>query len=173
MIYVLHVQTGQEMAIRDELRRMYFGAMVPREIALERKNGKEIQRERTLFQGYVFVDMAMDLKAYYKIKGIPHVIRFLGDKQPTELSRKEAEYITWLASGGKPLQPSELDQDGAVMTGPLKGHEPEIVSVNTRAKRAKVRITLAGEPHEISLSVVTAAGDSDGDTEEADGEPLK
>jgi transcriptional antiterminator NusG len=165
MIYVVHVQSGKEMAVRDELRRSCYRAMVPRENALERVDGRLRQRERTLFTGYVFVDMAMDLKSYYKIRNNPHVIRFLGGKQPIELTAAEARYIEWLAGGGKPLQPSELDKDGAVMTGPLKGHEQSVVSVNKRAKRAKVRITLAGEPHEISLSVVTAAGDSDGDAD--------
>ena len=156
MIYVLHVQTGNEMAVRDELRRMWCNAMVPREITLDRKDGKTTQRERVLFQGYVFVDMHMDLQSYYKIRSIPHVIKFLGGGTPLKLSTAEARYIEWLAGGGKPLQPSELDEDGTVMTGPLKGHEQDIVAMNKRAKRAKLRITLAGEPQEISLSVIAA-----------------
>lgn len=171
MIYVLHVTTGHEMDIRDQLKRQYFGAMVPREITLERKDGETSEREKVIFTGYVFIDMSMDLKAYYRIKEIPHVIKFLGGGDPLMLTTKEAEYIVWLSGGGKPLLPSELDEDGAVMTGPLKGHESSIVSINKRAKRARLRITLAGEPHEISLSVTaadsTATDSSSGGTDGA------
>jgi len=155
MIYVLHVQTGKEMAIRDELRRGFYGAMVPREITPERKDGKFVWRERVLFPGYVFVDMALDLKSYYKIRGIPHVIRFLGDGKPVELPSSEATYIVWLAGNGKPLQPSILDDATAVISGPLKGRESSIASVNKRAKRARVKVSIAGEVHEVSLSVIT------------------
>lgn len=169
MIYVLHVQTGHELEIRDELRRQYYGAMAPREIALERKDGKPVSRERMLMPGYVFVDMSMDLKSYYKLKAMPHVIKFLGGGQPLALTSAEAEYIMWLHNGGRPLQPSEIDGAGAVMTGPLVGRESSVISINKRAKRARLRITLAGEPHEISLSV-TAADNTDADTN-GGGEP--
>jgi transcriptional antiterminator NusG len=157
--------TGKEIAVRDELRRMYFGGMVPREVTLERKNGETIRRERVLFAGYVFVDMAMTLQAYYKIRDIPHVIKWLGGGSPLQLSAGETKHVEWLANGGKPLEPSELDEDGIVKTGPLKGRDLDVVAMNKRAKRAKLRITLGGEPHEISLSV-TAAAPTGGDADE-------
>jgi transcriptional antiterminator NusG len=166
MIYVLHVMTGKEIAVRDELRRVPYAAMVPREICLERRDGEIAKRERVLFAGYVFIDMSMNLQSYYKIRDIPHVIKFLGGGSPLQLSTAEAKHIEWLNNGGKPLEPSELDEDGIVKTGPLKGRDLDVVAMNKRAKRAKLLITLAGIPQEISLSVTTAVdsgGGTDGD----------
>ncbi len=165
MIYVLHVQTGRELIIRDELRRKYIPAMVPREICLERRRGKIGRRERTIMPGYVFIDIVLDLNTYYMIRKIPYVIKFLDDGNPMALSAKEAEYITWLSNGGKPLEPSKLNPDGTVMDGPLKSYEQNIVSMNKRARRAKLLIDLMGKQHEVSLSVtatVTGSSESDG-----------
>ncbi len=166
MIYVLHVQTGRELAIRDELKRRYIRAMVPREICLERRKGKTERRERTIMPGYVFIDIVLDLKTYYMIRNVPYVIKFLNDGNPVALSEKEAEYITWLNNGGKPLEPSYLNPDGTLMAGPLKSYEKSIVSMNKRARRAKLLIDLMGKQHEVSLSVTAAiigGGDSGGD----------
>ena len=83
------------------------------------------------------------------------------------MTSAEARHIEWLTNGGKPLEPSELDEDGIVKTGPLKDRDKDVVAMNKRAKRAKLRITLAGEPHEISLSVTVAGnGGSDPGGEE-------
>lgn len=153
MIYVLQVATGREMAVREELSKMYFGAMVPREICLERRDGELEEREKALFPGYVFVDMLMNLKAYYKIKDVKHVIKFLGGGDPEVLPQSEAEYILWLTNNGKPLAPSEMQPDGTVVSGPLAGHEERIVSVNKRQRRAKITANIMGQPHDINLSV--------------------
>ena len=167
MIYVLRVETGKEKAVRDQLVRWRIKALVPREICLERKNGKTVRRERVLFPGYVFVDETLLMPAYYyKVRKTPHVFMFLGGGNPTALHAKEAEYIRWLANGGKSLEPSELDEDGVVKTGPLKGRDLDVVTMNKRAKRAKLRITIAGEPHEVSLSVTAAAPTSGGTDED-------
>ena len=183
MIYVLHVMTGKELDVRDELRRVPYTAMVPREITLERKDGQVVGKERTLFASYVFVDMVMDLQAYYKIRSIQHVIKFLGGTSPAKLSGTEAKYIEWLANGGKPLQPSEIDKDGKIIFGPLVGNEAYVVKMDRRARRAKLRVTLAGASQEINLSVidaqltdtlpVAAAAPPDGGTDEGDNAPTE
>lgn len=157
MIYVLHVKTGKEMIIRDKLRSIYFHGMVPRELCIERRDGETERHERAIFPGYVFVDMILTLSGYHKIKAIPNVYKFLGGGEPAILSVNEAEHIMWLTNCDKPLPPSELNQDGKVTGGPLAGHEDKIVSLNKRQCRAKVKVEIMGEPHDISLSVTMPA----------------
>lgn len=153
MIYVLHVQTGKEIIVRDKLRSMYFHGMVPRELCIERRDSVTELRERVIFPGYVFVDMILTLSGYHKIKAIPNVYKFLGGGEPAILPATEADHIMWLTNHDKPLLPSELNQDGKVTGGPLAGHEDKIVSINKRQCRAKVKVEIMGEPHDISLSV--------------------
>jgi transcriptional antiterminator NusG len=95
---------------------------------------------------------------YYRILGIPHVIRFLGAKAPEPLPAADAEYITWLSGGGAaPLEPSDImiveGDEVKVMSGPLKGREGMIVRLNRRQRRAVLAISFSGRTHEISLSV--------------------
>ena len=75
--YVLHVRTGREMDVKQELLRKDYGAAVPTEIKTERRSGNWTQCERTLIPGYVFVEAAITDADYYNIRGIPGVIRFL------------------------------------------------------------------------------------------------
>lgn len=153
MIYVLHVHTGKEQAIQDVLQHQGYKALVPCEIRQIRQGGCWKFSEYTLIPGYVFVESEMSGAAYYEIKSIPHVIRFLGGGSPTPISESEAKHINWLCPGGLPLQASELTLGGTVVSGPLKGHEDAILSMNKRQRRAKVGITIMGEQKEITLSV--------------------
>ncbi len=167
MIYVLQVESGKEMAVLGEMKKQPCHPMVPRQILVERRNGKDFQRESILFAGYVFIDTALDLQEYYRIKAIPHVIRFLGGGDPLTLPASEAEYIHMLANGDKPLLPVVFWGDGSIKSELLKDLQSRgksSISFNKRQRRAKVTMTLLGEQHEISL-----AAEIDGEAgEEAD-----
>jgi transcriptional antiterminator NusG len=152
MIYVLHVTTGKELAVSGELKKIYCRALVPREICTERKNGKIEKKERVLFPGYVFIDTILNLQAYYKIKAITNVIKFLGEGTPAELPAAEEKYIEWLNGENKPLEVSQIDKDGNILSGPLKGYEALILSIDKRQRRAKVSIMINGEQQTVSLS---------------------
>lgn len=155
MIYVLHVMTGKELSVSGELKKIYCRALVPREICIERREGKTEKRERVLFPGYVFIDTVLNLQLYYKIKAVANVIKFLGGGKPSELPASEAKYIEWLGGENKPLPVSQMDAEGNIISGPLKGYEANIVSLDKRQRRAKVAVTLNGEKHVISLSTET------------------
>ncbi len=157
--YVLHVRTGKESEVVGSLARHlpHCKTMVPRRIMKERKNGRWKSIVRELFPGYVFVHTDMDAAMYYKLDGIPSVIKILGnDKGPQPVPENEMAHILWLHGSGDPLGISELHLEGGkitVISGPLAGMEGQIIRVDPRRQRAKVNISLMGQPRIIELSI--------------------
>jgi transcriptional antiterminator NusG len=160
MWYVLQVSTGQEATVRGELQKMDILALVPMENRLIRKGGGWTHKEYTLFPGYVFVNLEYTAENYYRVKEIPAVIRFLGASglAPSQLTYLEAEWIKALAGiDGQPLQPTRVRElpDGSlkIVEGVLSNFATRTIQYDKRSRRAKVEITLCGEPRTIQLSV--------------------
>ncbi len=160
MWYVLQVSTGQESNVRDELQRMEVLALVPKENRLIRKGGSWTNKEYTLFPSYVFLNLEYTAENYYRVKGIPGVIRFLGPSglAPSRLTYLEAEWIKILSGiDGQPLQPTKVRElpDGRlkIVEGVLSNFATRAIQYDKRSRRATVEITLCGEPKTIQLSV--------------------
>ena len=105
MWVVLQVETGQEQGVQQALQAMEnMVALVPRENRAVRKGGAWTQKEYILFPGYVFLSLDYNADNYYKVRAVPHVLRFLGTSglAPSRLSYLEAEWIKVLSGGGKP-----------------------------------------------------------------------
>ena len=155
--YVLHVRTGKETAVRDELKRQGLDAEVPTEIVSERKGGKWRERTKTLLPGYVFTRLQLTDEEFYVVKSVPSVIRFLGVGRPEPIRDEEEEYIRWISNNGEPLGGSDiLLEEGnraIVLDGPLFGREGVIAWVNKRQRRVGVAITINGSQKVFSLSV--------------------
>lgn len=152
--YVLYVNTGQEHAVAEQLRYRGYDAIVPVANKLIRSKGKWTTQPHILFDGYVFVRMDYEWSKYYVFKGIPHIIRLLGGgTSPIPLTDKESEFILTLSELLK--TPSVLkftDNNYETVSGFLAENKDKIVKVQKRYKKAKVKITLAGEPTELTVS---------------------
>lgn len=155
--YVLHVRTGSEFEIAEQLRRRGFSAVVPTENRVIRKGGKWIQQIYIVFNGYVFVYMNYSWSKYYAMSGIYGIIKILGGGQnPTPLSKNEAEFILKLSK--LLAEPSVLkfrdDNSYEVISGFLADYTEKIAKVERRYKKATVKITVAGEEKEIKVSFI-------------------
>lgn len=159
MWYVLQVNTGRETGVRDVLHGMNMLALVPKENRMVRKGGGWTFREYTLFPGYVFVNLEYTAENYYRVKDVPHVQRFLGPSglAPSTLTHLEAEWIKILAGGGEPLEPTKVREmpDGSVkiVGGVLANFATRAIHYDKHARRAKVDLTLCGQPKTVQLSV--------------------
>ena len=117
-----------------------------------RKDGKWGRRLYTLIPSYVFVGIRFAAEIYYTIRAIPSVIRFVGtgSGEPSTLTYLEAEWIRLLAGDGEPLEPTviRMPEDGMpeIVGGVLAHFPARVVEYDLRHKRAKVTITLCGEP---------------------------
>lgn len=155
--YVLHVRTGSELDIAEQLRKRGFSAVVPTENRVIRKGGKWTQQVYIVFAGYVFIYLNYNWSKYYAMSGIYGIIKILGGGQnPTSLSKKEAEFILKLSELLE--SPSVLkfknDNSYEVISGFLYDYADNITKIERRYKRATLKVTVADEEKEIKVSFV-------------------
>lgn len=152
--YVLYVNTGQEHAVVEQLRHRGFDAVVPIESKLIRSKGEWTTQQHILFDGYVFVRMDYEWSKYYVFKGIPNIIRLLGGgTSPIPLTDTESEFILTLSELLKTPSVLKFTDDGyETVSGFLAENKDKIVKVQKRYKKATVKITLASEPTELTVS---------------------
>lgn len=101
--YAIQTYAGSEMAVKraienlvkdqgieDKLKEM----IVPTEDVIEIKNGKQKINERTLYPGYAFAHLDLDVALWHKIQSLPKVSRFIGEsKKPSPLTDKDINTI--------------------------------------------------------------------------------
>ena len=164
--YVLQVSTGQEMAVRKALKGLGIRAAVPREERAIRNGGDWTKKVYTLLPGYVFLALEYSAETYYRVKAIPHVLRFLGPNglSPSYLTHLEVEWLRLLDNGGGLLKPSKVEElpDGGIqiVEGVLRHFPVNSIDFDKRARRAKVEISLCGQPKTLTLSMESATGEN-------------
>ena len=160
MWYVIQVMTGKEDDIAGKLKEQGIKTLVPKENRLIRTRGSWTQREYILFTGYVFLSMNYNADNYYRVKGLPGVIRFLGDgRNPSKLSCLEAEWIGLLTGvDNTPIEPTRVKIQGdgrlKVVKGILEKIENRIVKYDRRSRKATFEITICNEKKKVRLSIL-------------------
>jgi len=155
--YVLHVLTGEELRVQKRLARTApdIRTLVPRRKLKERCQGVFREATRLLFPGYVFAYTALNVESYYKLTAPAGVIGILGKPDPCPVPEREMAHVLKWCEEGELVGLSRV-RDGErviVIDGPLKNMEGHIVRVDRRKCRARVRITLFGEPKEIDFGI--------------------
>ena len=159
-MYVLRVKCGYEEEVRDTLIKMKYRAAVPTEKMHIRHCGEWKICEKTVFSGYVFVECRLTDQIYYDIKKIGGIYSFLRDEvgRPQPLLPDEREYVRVLANGGKPIEASKIytSPSGAkmIMSGILREYCDSVTWIDTRQRKAKLKLTLCGKKKEIVLPAV-------------------
>ena len=114
---------------------------------------------KEIVAGYVFLNMNYNADNYYKVKGIPGVIQFLGDnRNPSRLSYLEAEWIMLLTGeNNQPIEPTVVralgDGNYEVVKGVLEKFENRIIKYDKRSRKASFEITICNEKKEVQLSI--------------------
>ena len=157
---VVQTKKNKEITVMEQLRAIGFEALAPREEQQIRTNGEWETKERILFPNYVFVDCVFDASVYYKIMSISGVSALLGNQRaPATLSYLESEWIRLLGNNGKMIEPTLISfhDDGShlIKKGILLNFKSRIISCQKRQKKATFEITVFGENHKITLSIVT------------------
>jgi len=158
--YVLQVRTGEEAAIRDYIKRKLPGinALAPQREMKERKDGKWKIRIRTLFKGYVFVNCNMAVEEYYMLNNITGVISILkgAASSPTPVPEEEMCFVLRLTKDDDLVGITDIVLVGdkvKVASGVLEGYEGQIIKVDKRHFRAKVKFSLMGQEKVIELGI--------------------
>lgn len=105
--YVVNTYSGHESKVKQKLEMRtesmdmgdyIFQVIIPTEKVTETdKSGKEVEKEKKLFPGYVLVEMKMSDDAWYVVRNTPGVTGFIGSSgkgaKPIPLADEEAEKI--------------------------------------------------------------------------------
>ncbi len=134
--YIIQTYSGYENSVREDLLRrvdsmgmndFIFSVIVPEETIIEKKdNGKEKEKIKQLYPGYVFVEMIVTDESWFVVRNTPRVTGFLGSSgggtKPVPLAPEEIKQIL-LKIGviSKPKYDQLLDKYVEILSGAYQG----------------------------------------------------
>lgn len=153
--YVLHVCTGKEQDVAQQLSQKGYKTNIPIESRDIRKGGKWQMRDYILFAGYIFIEIEYTWCKYYSIAKTPGVINILGGgKNPTPLQRKEvARIFKWGDLLQRPSTVMFFNDKYVVLDGILDEPGIEIIKINRRQKRAKIKTIVCDTEYTLTVSI--------------------
>ncbi len=169
-MYVVQVLAGDEMGFLERCRRniseLADALILPRRQLRIRRNGRWTRQVRPIFPGYVFLDTPdADDGLWRRLGGVRGFIRPLHSSEDVRaLPPRDEQAIRNLIRFGSLVRPSRVrfnENDRIeVIDGPLAGMEGQIVRVDRRKGRARVKLDLYKDSFSIDLGIelVTAAG---------------
>jgi transcriptional antiterminator NusG len=165
--YVVNTYAGHENRVKENLQRRVetmgiednlFRILVAEEPEIEIRNGKQVEKMKNLFPGYLFVEMIMTDEAWYVVRNTPGVTGFIGSSgggaKPFPVSPEEIDSILRRIgmSDRKITVDFKVGDRVRVTNGPFSGLEGIVDSMNDDSSSAMVLIVLFGRetPTEIS-----------------------
>lgn len=147
--YVVQVLTGkEELFLKLSGQQINMKLFWLRKELITKKLGIKKKTTTSIFPGYIFAEAEkITDNDYLTLKKIPGFCRFLKNNQDIRpLPDDDKRIILKLQSSGDILIPSTVmfDRDDRihVIKGPLKGMEGQIIKVDKRKKRAKIKLKL-------------------------------
>ena len=167
--YVVNTYSGHENRVKDNLEKrletmgiqeQLFRILVAEEPEIEIKNGKQVEKMKNMFPGYLFVEMKMTDEAWYVVRNTPGVTGFIGSSgggaKPFPVSPDEMESILRRMgqSDKKIVVDFKVGDAVKILNGPFSGMEGKISIMNDQNQTASVLIMLFGRetPTDISYN---------------------
>lgn len=166
--YVVNTYAGHENRVKENLERRIetmgledylFRVIVAEETEIEYKNGKEVEKVKNLFSGYVFVEMIMTDEAWYIVRNTPGVTGFIGSSgkgaKPTPLLPQEIDKILANMGMSRVNIESELaiGDKVSIVDGPFKGMIGKVDNIDLENNRLNVLIDLFGQETPVEVEV--------------------
>jgi transcriptional antiterminator NusG len=157
--YVVNTYSGHENRVKENLEKRVesmgiqdylFRILVAEEAEVEIKNGKQVEKMKNMFPGYVFVEMIMTDDAWYVVRNTPGVTGFIGSSgggaKPFPVSPVEMESILRRMgqSDKKVVVNFGVGDTVRILTGPFSGMEGRVSSMNDQTQVASVLTMLFG-----------------------------
>lgn len=150
--YVIQLLTGKEEfflkyaknSLLEENIRFFW---LRRELFIK-KSGKIKKTVSSIFPGYIFIESEnISYDFYKKIRKFPGFCRFLRNNDDIKpLPNDDKKFVYQLSLNGEIAGISKIyfnkDDKIKVISGPMKGLEGEIIKVDKRKKRAKIKLKL-------------------------------
>ena len=167
--YVVHTYSGYEQKVKElleeniKLNKMdeHFGEIVvPSEIIMERVKGQIKKSQRTVFPGYIIVNMAMNDTTWHFVRNTPKVTGFVGyDKMnPPPLPEKEVnDIINAIQEGKGKIKPKIRFEKGdgvKVTEGPFTNFTGNVEEIKPEKGKVKVLLNIFGRTTPVELDFI-------------------
>ena len=167
--YVVHTYSGYEQKVRESLEEnvrngkmeSYFGEIiVPSEIIMERVKGQVKKSQRTVFPGYIIVNMVMNNDTWYLVRNTPKVTGFVGyDKMnPPPLPENEVnEILSAIQEGKGKIKPKIRFEKGdgiKVTEGPFTNFTGNVEEIKPEKGKVKVLLNIFGRTTPVELDFI-------------------
>ncbi|SCY70097.1 antiterminator LoaP [Alkaliphilus peptidifermentans] len=166
--YAIFVKTGEEDVVGQYIHYHFhqseYNLIIPKKKMNERREGKLYSVVKTLFPGYVFINIEMSVNMYYIINQIPKVYKILNNSCEfySKINNAEIEPILRLIPENNIIDYSKVFMENSkihVESGPLKGFEGLIKKIDKRKSRAKIALNFMGSEKlvELGIELITLA----------------
>ncbi len=143
-MYVIAVNSTQEKDALACLKKIEgIEVILPSCIRQKRHGGVWREYESIIIPGYIFIECKFSDALYYKVKNSLYVRGWLGGSRPVKMIEKDAEFIRFIANGGKPMP--IIDAKSEMMK------KATITIINKRARKIKFRVEVFGQGHTLTL----------------------
>lgn len=167
--YVVNTYSGHENKVKEklEMRASTMGmedyiyrVVVPEQTEIEvTKDGKEKERVKKMFPGYILVEMVMNDGAWFIVRNTPGVTGFIGSSgkgaKPFPLTPQEVDKIL----GSMGMSRLEIGNNLSVgdsikvITGPFANMYGKVKSIDMEQQRLEVALDLFGQETIVDLGL--------------------
>jgi transcriptional antiterminator NusG len=155
--YAIQTYAGSERSVKKAIEIMAkdYGledrikdVVVPTEEVIEVKDGQKKITERSLYSGYVFANIDLDIALWHKIQRLPKVSRFIGEqKTPTPLSESDIQLILKKMEQKAPPRPKVDFEQGEmvrIIDGPFANFTGMVEEYDLDHGKLKLNVSIFG-----------------------------
>ncbi len=166
--YVVNTYSGHENKVKEKLEMRavstgmedyIFRVVVPETKEIEVKDGKQKEKMKKMFPGYILVEMIMSDEAWFIVRNTPGVTGFIGSSgkgaKPFPLTPQEADKILNQMGMSRIEVDTDLsiDDNVKVVDGPFQGMFGKIKSINKETGILEVSLDLFGQETIVELEL--------------------
>ena len=167
--YVVHTYSGREDRTCENLKQRIlsmdvadriFDAVVPKQTVVQLADGERKSVQKTMYPGYLLVQMIMDDEAWFVVRNTPGVTNFIsvedefeGRTKPTPLTEEEADRMIIGSSSDSPQVNFGFDR-GDVVTikdGPFSEFSGTVDEVMGDKGIVRVTVSFFGQDTPVEL----------------------
>lgn len=142
----------EEMGLQEQITEV----IVPTEDVIEVKDGKKKVSERSLYSGYVFAKIDLNIEIQHLIQSIPKVSGFIGEgNRPTPLSEHDINVILDRINNRAAPKPKVFFDNGEmvrIIDGPFANFTATVDEYDLEHGTLKLNVSIFGRATPVDIS---------------------